>query len=217
MCFGHAHLRLAFFFFFFLGRSAFQVWQWVPCTIHKTHKSLFSTKLSLKINHTALFTHLKIILLQYFQFSVKLAVSKCTLTNNFNYMYISFLQILINNLNYQIPIISPLKKKRNGKGLCLVKVFIGHGRIRTHIRFSLDTSRTKKKLIIFRHKSLTKKQNNQFLTLNFVMKVTTTKSNCFLSTIYFIQSLFHRTNQGLKKKKKSSLRNLESQSLFIYF
>ena len=191
------------FFFFFLGRSAFQVWQWVPCTIHKTHKSLFSTKLSLKINHTALFTHLKIILLQYFQFSVKLAVSKCTLTNNFNYMYISFLQILINNLNYQIPIISPLQKKRNGKDLCLVKVFIGHGRIRTHIRFSLDTSRTKKKLIIFRYKSLTKKQNNQFLTLNFVMKVTTTKSNCFLSTIYFIQSLFHRTNQGLKKKKKN--------------
>ena len=130
-------------------------------------------------------------------------------------MYISFLPILINNLNYQIPIISPLQKKRNGKGLCLVKVFIGHGRIRTHIRFSLDTSRTKKKLIIFRHKSLTKKQNNQFLTLNFVMKVTTTKSNCFLSTIYFIQSLFHRTNQGLKKKKKILTQKFRI-TVFIY-
>ena len=42
------------------------VFQWVLCTIHETHKLLFSTKLSLKIGPMALFTHLKNILLQYF-------------------------------------------------------------------------------------------------------------------------------------------------------
>ena len=47
------------------------VFQWVPCIVYRTHKPLFSTKLSLKMGLTALFTHLKIILLQCFQFSVK--------------------------------------------------------------------------------------------------------------------------------------------------
>ena len=42
--------------------------RWVSCIINETHKSLFSTTFSLKIDHTVLFTHLKIILLQYFQF-----------------------------------------------------------------------------------------------------------------------------------------------------
>ena len=41
------------------------------CTIYRTQKPLFSTKLSLKMGPTALFTHLKIIILQYFQFSAK--------------------------------------------------------------------------------------------------------------------------------------------------
>ena len=44
--------------------------QWVPYIVHRTHKLLFSTKFLLKMSLTALFTHLKIILLQYFQFSV---------------------------------------------------------------------------------------------------------------------------------------------------
>ena len=57
--------------FFFFGRSAFSSNQWVPCTVHETHKSLFSTKLSLKMGLMILFTHLKIILLQCFQFSAK--------------------------------------------------------------------------------------------------------------------------------------------------
>ena len=43
---------------------------WVLCTVHRTHKPIFSEKFSLKMGHTALFTHLKIILLQCFQFSV---------------------------------------------------------------------------------------------------------------------------------------------------
>ena len=40
--------------------------QWVPCTVHETHKSYFSATFSLKMGPTALFTHLKIILLQCF-------------------------------------------------------------------------------------------------------------------------------------------------------
>ena len=44
--------------------------QGVLCIVHRTHKPLFSTKLSLKIGLTALFIHLKIILLQYFQISI---------------------------------------------------------------------------------------------------------------------------------------------------
>ena len=46
------------------------------CIIHGTHKLHFSVTFSLKMGPTILFTHLKIILLQYFQFS---AVSKRTL------------------------------------------------------------------------------------------------------------------------------------------
>ena len=38
--------------------------------MHETHKPLFSIKLSLKIDLTTLFTHLKIILVQCFQFLV---------------------------------------------------------------------------------------------------------------------------------------------------
>ena len=52
-----------FLFFFshtFLWLLAFPV---VPCTVYGTYKSLYSTKLLLKIGLTALFTHLKIILL----------------------------------------------------------------------------------------------------------------------------------------------------------
>ena len=44
--------------------------QWVSYTVHETYKSLFSVKFLLKMVHTALFIHLKIILLQCFQFSV---------------------------------------------------------------------------------------------------------------------------------------------------
>ena len=45
--------------------------QWVPCTVHGTKKSFFSITFLLKIGLTTLFTYLKIILLQYFQFSAK--------------------------------------------------------------------------------------------------------------------------------------------------
>ena len=48
---------------------------------HGTHKSHLSTTFSLKMNLTVLFTHLKIILLQCFQFSV------------FNFSKISSIQI----------------------------------------------------------------------------------------------------------------------------
>ena len=51
------------------------------CTVHVPHKLHFLSTFSLKIGPTALFTHLKIILLQYFQFLV------------FNFNKISFIQI----------------------------------------------------------------------------------------------------------------------------
>ena len=60
----------AFHIFFFFLRIALTEFQWVSCTIHGTHKPLFSTKLSLKMDLTALFTHLKIILLPSLQFSI---------------------------------------------------------------------------------------------------------------------------------------------------
>ena len=41
-----------------------------PCTVYRTHKFYFSIIFSLKIGPTILFTYLKIILLQCFQFSV---------------------------------------------------------------------------------------------------------------------------------------------------
>ena len=67
VCVWIVHLRTRCFFFFLL----FFAHQWVLCTIHKTHTSYFSVIFSLKISLTVLFTHLKIILLQCFQFSAK--------------------------------------------------------------------------------------------------------------------------------------------------
>ena len=44
--------------------------QWVPLTVYGPHKHHFSTTFLLKMSPTTLFTHLKIILLQCFQFSI---------------------------------------------------------------------------------------------------------------------------------------------------
>ena len=44
--------------------------QWIPCTVHRTHKLHFSSTFSLKMGLTALFMHLKNILLQCFQFLI---------------------------------------------------------------------------------------------------------------------------------------------------
>ena len=63
-------LRFTFFFYFLFFKRVLTEFQWVLCTVYGTHKSLFPTKLSLKIGLTVLFTHLKIILLHCFQFSV---------------------------------------------------------------------------------------------------------------------------------------------------
>ena len=77
-------LRFVLFFFFFFvfthfWRSAATVqwtvaanvdfFQWTvyPCTVHGPHKFHFLSIFSLKIGPTVLFTHLKIILLQWFQ------------------------------------------------------------------------------------------------------------------------------------------------------
>ena len=79
MCVRFARLRWVFafsnFFFFFLAAQFefsinFKPHKWVPCTIHETRKPHFSATFSLKMGLKVLFTHLKIILLQYFQFSI---------------------------------------------------------------------------------------------------------------------------------------------------
>ena len=62
------HLRLCFFFFFFFWEKRVFVG---PVHYSWDSQTSFSAKLSLKMDLTALFTHLKIILLQYFQFSAK--------------------------------------------------------------------------------------------------------------------------------------------------
>ena len=69
------HLRLgfpssssSFFFFFFLMHTNYTV-QETLCTVHGTHNHFIYNKNILKIGLTTLFTHLKLILLQYFQFS----------------------------------------------------------------------------------------------------------------------------------------------------
>ena len=49
--------------------------QWVPLTVYGPHKHHFSTTFLLKMDTTALFTHLKIILLQCFQFSISATFS----------------------------------------------------------------------------------------------------------------------------------------------
>ena len=62
-----------FFFFFFFFSAAMVDPSSVNrhlCTVHGPHKLHFLSTFSLKMGHTALFTHLKIILLQCFQFSV---------------------------------------------------------------------------------------------------------------------------------------------------
>ena len=72
-------LRFGFFFFFlsfFFSRvSAFrrQISLFMHCsfTVHGTHNHFIQKKKILKMGPTALFTYLKIILLQYFQFSAK--------------------------------------------------------------------------------------------------------------------------------------------------
>ena len=81
----------AFSFFFFL-MHAFQktqsTVQWVLCTVHGTHKYFIQEK-KLKMGPTTLFAHLKIILLQCFQFSIFSKISciqtdpKYMLGNNF--------------------------------------------------------------------------------------------------------------------------------------
>ena len=72
-----AHLRFGksrfvLLFFFFLGSSRTiwpsQPWTVHGCTVHRSHKFHFSVTFSLKIGPTVLFTYLKIISLQCFQF-----------------------------------------------------------------------------------------------------------------------------------------------------
>ena len=70
MRFGFHVSYVAFFFFFFSRECWLFPWTVYLGTVHKTHKHQFSATFSLKMGPTVLFTHLKFILLQCFQFSV---------------------------------------------------------------------------------------------------------------------------------------------------
>ena len=61
-----------FWFFFFVLATCFDfsTMNSLPCTIHGSHKLHFLATFSLKMGHMVLFTHLNIILLQCFQFSI---------------------------------------------------------------------------------------------------------------------------------------------------
>ena len=59
-----------FFFFFQLHIVDFSAINSDLCTVHESHKLHFLSTFSLKMGPTVLFTHLKFILLQCFQFSV---------------------------------------------------------------------------------------------------------------------------------------------------
>ena len=97
------------FAFFYLSRDCW-LWgvnnahQWVPCTIHKTFKPHFLATFSLKMGPTILFTHLKIILLQCFQFSI---VSKRTL---------SVINYFLSVIYFQVKIFLGKKKKNRTMG-----------------------------------------------------------------------------------------------------
>ena len=86
---------------------------WVPCTVHETRKYLNSANITLKLGPTALFIHLKIILLQYFQFSA-----------------ISNIQTAPQKLSFFLFIFFPFslyfmkKVKRNPKGIGLRNICI---------------------------------------------------------------------------------------------
>ena len=70
--------------------------QWVSCTVHNTHKLSNSTKLSLKLSFMALFTHLKIILLQCFQSDIKISLNVCLTKISFvNLFFLLFMDSTI--------------------------------------------------------------------------------------------------------------------------
>ena len=66
------HVASAFSFFFFFQPHIFDFSAMNSdlCTVHGPHKLHFLSTFSLKMGPTVLFTHLKIILLQCFQFSI---------------------------------------------------------------------------------------------------------------------------------------------------
>ena len=93
----HLDCHFAFFlcvFFFFSTRNCWlcQLWTMHTYTVHRSHKFHFSTTFSLKMGPTILFTHLKIILLQcfQFQFSVSATISSIQMEpkRNHNRIYV---------------------------------------------------------------------------------------------------------------------------------
>ena len=66
------------FFYFFVPLSH----QWILYTVHGTHKYHISATFSLKMDPTILFTHLKIILLQCFQFQFSISTTISSIQTN---------------------------------------------------------------------------------------------------------------------------------------
>ena len=91
-------LRFQLFFFFFSCEYWLSAWTVYPYTVHGTHKHHFLTTFLLKMDLTVLFIYLKIILLQYFEFST---VSKWTLVPAYGTHKVrSFCLILYNTFSF---------------------------------------------------------------------------------------------------------------------
>ena len=105
----HFEFHISFFFFFSTRMNSnntilahgFTV-QETKCTVHKTYNHFILKKKKLKIGPTALFTHLKIILLQCFQFSVFSKISYIRMDPTYfdnltiDYMFFIFLTHMSN-------------------------------------------------------------------------------------------------------------------------
>ena len=79
------------------------IFLWISCIVHRTRKSLIYAKFSLKPSLTILFTHLKIILLQYSVFSNKRYPNKplfFLLVHIYSYTFFNF-------FTFPLPLLSP--------------------------------------------------------------------------------------------------------------
>ena len=113
-------LSLSLSFWFSLQLLTSQLWTVHLCTVYKSHKLHFSEIFSLKMGPTALFTHLKIISLQYFQFQFSVSAKIRFIQTD---LFLSISNLSFNQLVGLIPYIKlfgtflEASYERN-KGLC---------------------------------------------------------------------------------------------------
>ena len=95
-------------------------------TVHTLFITVYNTVHALKnikMGPTVLFTHLKIILLQYFQFSISATISSIQMDHIYIYIYIFFFFLFLKNILYNflmlLKIISVITMIKRGMGRLL--------------------------------------------------------------------------------------------------